>query len=260
MKIKGKNVLESYLTLLDVRYTKSFTDQYFNEHPHKFSLYGISKMLFDYGIDNGATQIPDKEQNMFKQKDCNNILESKAARLFGTISLSEIGFGYFATNLLLLLLYPASLPAIALLNILTLPFTLWSVWYQGAKAKQWCALCLIVLALLWAIFFINLLFGYIDITRFFFFGAEKTEGIYFQLFVAACCYLFSVLGVNLIASKVNNEKETQSLRQSINSLKADEDVFKTLLKKQPYFETSDCDSVFRFGNRNSKLRIFQLFN
>ena len=250
MKIKGKNVLESYLTLLGVRYTESYTEKYFNEHPYRFSLYGISKMLSDYGVDNGATQIPDKEQNLseigipfiaqfggdfvavykvesekvsfiwkginhvlpvakfieswtgivmlsetseksiepdykehkktetlsllkktalisslclitflayiyriyytnlgislllvvniigmyiggllllkqmriqshyadkicslFKQKDCNNILESKAAKLFGTISLSEIGFGYFSTNLLLLLLFPASLPA-----------------------------------------------------------------------------------------------------------------------------------------------------
>ena len=54
MKIRGKNVLESYLSLLEVKYTESFTEQYFNEHPYKFS----------YGIDNGATQIPDKEQNL----------------------------------------------------------------------------------------------------------------------------------------------------------------------------------------------------
>ena len=35
----------------------------------------------------------------------------------------------------------------------------------------------------------------------------------------------AVLGVNLIDSKINNEKGTQFLRQSMNSLKADEDVF-----------------------------------
>ena len=76
----------------------------------------------------------DKICSLFKQKDCNNVLESKAAKLFGIISLSEIGFGYFSANVLLLLFFPASLSAIALLNILTLPFTLWSVWYQGVKA------------------------------------------------------------------------------------------------------------------------------
>ena len=47
----------------------------------------------------------------------------------------------------------------------------------------------------------------------------------------------------------------QYLRQSINSMKADEDVFVALLKKQPYHDTSDCDSIIRFGNPESSLRI-----
>ena len=64
MKIKGKNVFESYLTLLGVRYTKSFSGQYFNEHPHKYNLFGLSKMLSDYGIENAATRISDKESNL----------------------------------------------------------------------------------------------------------------------------------------------------------------------------------------------------
>jgi len=64
MKIRGKNVLESYLALLGVRYTNSFSDQYFNEHPHKYNLYGLSKMLSDYGVENAATRISDKENDL----------------------------------------------------------------------------------------------------------------------------------------------------------------------------------------------------
>ena len=41
----------------------------------------------------------------------------------------------------------------------------------------------------------------------------------------------------------------------MNSLKADESVFLALLKQQPFYETSDCDSVIRFGNPDSKLRV-----
>jgi hypothetical protein len=48
---------------------------------------------------------------------------------------------------------------------------------------------------------------------------------------------------------------TQSLQQSMNSLKANEDVFSALLKKQPFYETSDCDLVICFGNPDSKLRV-----
>ena len=37
----------------------------------------------------------DKICSLFKQKDCNNVLETKAAKLFGIIGWSEIGFSYF---------------------------------------------------------------------------------------------------------------------------------------------------------------------
>ena len=64
----------------------------------------------------------------------------------------------------------------------------------------------------------------------------------------------------MLAPTLNADKQIQSLRQSINSLKADEDLFKALLKKQPYYETSDCDSIIRFGNPDSKLRLTILSN
>ena len=46
------------------------------------------------------SQYADKICSLFKQKDCNNVLDSKAAKLFGIVGWSEIGFGYFLTNLL----------------------------------------------------------------------------------------------------------------------------------------------------------------
>ena len=64
MKIKGKSIFEVYLLLLGVKHTESFSGQYFNEHPHKYNLYGLSKMLSYYGIENEAVQIPDKENNI----------------------------------------------------------------------------------------------------------------------------------------------------------------------------------------------------
>ena len=67
MKLKGKNIHTNYLTLLGVRYTESFSDKYFNEHPHKYNLLGISNMLRvlrDYGIKNAAIQISDKENDI----------------------------------------------------------------------------------------------------------------------------------------------------------------------------------------------------
>jgi uncharacterized membrane protein len=80
-----------------------------------------------------------------KKTDCNSLLTSAAATLFGVVSLAEIGFFYFAGGLIVVLLAPQGLEALVglkLLAYLSLPFVLWSVWYQWKVAKIWCPLCL----------------------------------------------------------------------------------------------------------------------
>ena len=62
---KSNNVFVSFLELLKVKHTKQFSNQYFNEHPHKYNLFGISKMLSDYGVENAGTRIEDKEKDIF---------------------------------------------------------------------------------------------------------------------------------------------------------------------------------------------------
>ena len=131
--------------------------------------------------------------------------------------------------------------------------------YEKAKAKQWCVLCLIVQVVLWAVFIANLLFGYLPLlTR----GHDPL--LYWDLipllFMIVACYGITILGINLLIPKLNADKTVQSLKQSINSMKADEAVFTTLLKQQPFYETADCNSVIRFGNPESKLRITVLSN
>ena len=65
----------------------------------------------------------------------------------------------------------------------------------------------------------------------------------------------ATLGIHLLVPQFNTQKTIQYLRQSINSMKADEDIFKALLKKQPYHDTSDCKSIIRFGNPESSLKL-----
>ena len=388
---KEQNIFCIFLDLLCVKYTKDFSNQYFNEHPHKYNLFGLSKMLSEYGVKNAAVRIADKEKDLaeiqtpfiapfggdfavvhavssdtvsfiwrnsqhtlpvtkfieawsgvvllaeassksiepdykehrktellqflikvllvstggfiflltylkcrlytnigisllllvnlmgvfiswllmlkhlhvqsryvdkicslFKQSNCNSVLESNAAKLFGVIGWSEVGLSYFCTNIIVLLFAPASVLYIALINIVTLPYAFWSVWYQYKKAKQWCPLCLSVQVLLWSLFAVNCVWGYIRIPEF---GFEEL----LTLTMLGCGYVTVVLGLTLIVPKVNSGKMVQHLRQSINSLKADEDIFVTLLRKQPYYKI-DCDSVIRFGNPDSPLQLTILSN
>lgn len=47
-----KNILTSTLSRLKVKYTDSYANKLFNEHPHKYNLYGISSMLSTYKVSN----------------------------------------------------------------------------------------------------------------------------------------------------------------------------------------------------------------
>ncbi|MDR1501946.1 MAG: thioredoxin domain-containing protein [Prevotella sp.] len=369
---------------MKVKHTKNFSNKYFNEHPHKYNLFGLSKMLSDYGVENAATKIEDKENNiqnietpfiaytgsdfipvykithdsvsyiskngnvsiptkdfcefwtgitlfaepnstsaepnykenrrkelfgfiqkifllssifiifllayisksfysnlgltiglfvnfsgiyigyllvqkqmhihseyadkicsLFKQSDCNDVLESKAAKLFGLIGWSEIGLGYFISNTLILLFLSQFISYLALINICALPYSLWSIWYQKNKAKQWCPLCLIVQGLLWAIFIVNLTFGFIQMP------ILNTTNI----LIVACLYLIPLLAINMLIPQLSGEEKMEQIIQEINSIKANEDIFLTLLNKQPYYDVYKSTSNIILGNPDGNILI-----
>ena len=58
-----KNIFVMFLKVLNVKYTNDFSSKYFEEHPYKNSLYGLSKMLTVYGIDNVALRFDQKENS-----------------------------------------------------------------------------------------------------------------------------------------------------------------------------------------------------
>jgi len=86
------------------------------------------------------------------KSNCNSILSSKAAKITDELSWAEAGFFYFAGTWLVLLFNTNSIvimQLLAVLNLLTLPYTFYSVYYQSMVVKQWCVFCCTVLALFW---------------------------------------------------------------------------------------------------------------
>lgn len=372
-----------------MKHTKRFSDKYYNEHPHKYNLYGISKMLSNYKIENAATTIKDKENDifnietpfiahaggdfvivhkvqqskiqyisnnlnisllptdfcelwsgiillvetnsesiepnykinrrkeifqsilnssfililslllikvfivnqiysnfglillalinliglyicylilkkqmkvssqssdricsLFKQNHCNDILESDASKILGLIGWGEIGFGYFISNIVLILFCPQLISYLALINICALPYSFWSVWYQKVKAKQWCPLCLTILVLLWTLFIVNLFFGYIQI---------PILGVSVLLSIISV-YLIPQFAINALIYYINKSLAYEHIMQEINSIKSNEDVFLTLLKKQPYYKVDKNTSGIIFGNLDADILVTILTN
>lgn len=119
---------------------------------------------------------------------CDDILSTTASKFFGIFGWSEVGFAYFSVSLLCLLMFPQCIGALALCNVLCLPFSFWSVWYQRFKAKTWCTLCLCVQSMLWLLFFCYLGGGWLKYAW--------PVGIYFVVLCAT--YLAVMLGLNAI--------------------------------------------------------------
>lgn len=99
--------------------------------------------------------------------DCKRVIDSPAGTLFGFIHLADLGVLYFASSLMLLVFTSFSpdfyyyVVFLGLLNLLTLPYTFFSVLYQAFAVRRWCALCLIVQLIFWLEFwqFFPFLFG-----------------------------------------------------------------------------------------------------
>lgn len=199
---------------------------------------------------NTNSNYADKICSLFKKSDCNNILESKAAKFLGIIGWSEIGFGYFVANVIALIIHPELIYIFAIINIMTLPYTIWSVLYQKFKAKQWCPLCLLVQIIFWLIFIIDVLYAFINI------NFIKLD----QFIAYLCLYAVSILGTNLLIPKLSTNEKIETITQEINSLKMKDEVFEAYLKKQPHYEINNTNSNILFGNIKSDFVITILTN
>lgn len=106
----------------------------------------ISVLLLIYEIDKSNSFVK-SICSAGKQTNCDAVLHSKAAKIFG-MSWSETGFFYFAATTLFLLLPGISFTnkagILAIVNCIAVPYILFSIYYQWKIVKQWCPLCLTV--------------------------------------------------------------------------------------------------------------------
>ncbi|MDR0207420.1 MAG: hypothetical protein LBI45_09225 [Bacteroidales bacterium] len=216
------------------------------------NLFGIviSFLLLQKDL-NILNRASDKLCTMLRSSNCNSKeFEKSASEIFG-FKWSEIGFAYFTSNILLLLIMPTFIFYIALANLLSLPYTIWSILYQKFKIKQWCILCLFIQSALWAIFVINLIFGYIKFTTVIYYDAII---IIFSLYVLLCLFL------NFLMPNIQIWFDGISTSQSYRRLKANDEVFDGLLKQSSeYIIPKQFSKVF-FGNPNAEFFLTVITN
>ncbi len=111
---------------------------------------GLSLLLVQKQLGH-ANALTNKLCNVTGKTGCDEVLNAPAATLGGILPWSDVGLLYFSGGLLLSLLagfQPVLWPILGLLALLALPYTVFSLYYQGIIARQWCTLCLGVQAVL----------------------------------------------------------------------------------------------------------------
>lgn len=139
-----------------------------------------------------GTKSADAVCSALEEGGCDEIASSEAASFMGIFKWSEVGLAYFSVSLLALLLFPGVLPALAAINLLCLPYGIWSIWYQRFRAKTWCTLCVCVQATLWLLAGAYLLGGWTGA----FFPITLSQGVAFL--VLGGCYVLALLGINAL--------------------------------------------------------------
>ena len=185
----------------------------------------VTSLLLWYEIDN-SNPILHKVCTGIVKGNCDAILNSNQSKVFSWLSWGEVGFFYFAGGFLgLLFVSPLieSLSVIGYLNIIALPYTIFSIYYQARVAKQWCMLCMSVQVLL-LLGAINVLINGLLIPVLQIPIEIIFKSILFYLLPVSIWYVVKPYLMRLQTSK-NTKREY--MRVKFNT-----EIFDTLLKKQ----------------------------
>lgn len=185
--------------------------------------------------------------------DCNHILSSKAAKINTWLGWADVGLFYYAGNFLLLMNshFTTDVIVLCLFNIVSLPFSFYSVYYQWKVAKSWCRLCLYIQALLW------LQGGF---SFYYLLQLVETPSLnILDLIKTITIFLLPAFVWLLIKPYIQDFKQITPLKKQLNRLKFDTETFKFHLLKQAKY-VAPAEISFVLGNPLSPLEITMVSN
>lgn len=187
--------------------------------------------------------------------DCNAILTSKESKLFSWLSWSEVGFFYFTGSLLTLLFAGVEIKNTMVLlfwiNILALPYTIFSVYYQWRVAKQWCILCLVVQGLL--------ILGVFNLTvsDFSLYFGNLSVLVFPKL---SLNYLLPAFIWYSLKPHILSLQEAKNTKREYFRIKFNAEIFETLLKKQKKITLSTEGIGIDIGSPLAKNTLVKVCN
>ncbi len=186
---------------------------------------------------------------------CDVVLSSEGAKLFGIFKLSDLSLTYFAAQAftsLLLLFQQSAFSTLFLLSILAVPVTLYSIYYQYAVVKRWCALCMGIAAILWVQAGLA------------FIGTDNWKAIPITtdgILVTALAFLAMSTIWSFLSPNIRKFQDLKLTKIGFYKFKKNYSIFSALLRKSTTIDTSiPTGQEIVFGNTESPLSIVIITN
>jgi len=189
--------------------------------------------------------LTEKLCHLNKATNCNTVLNDKASKIFGWFSWADVGIVYFTGCFLLLLQSSVDreYSLMAILSALSLPYPVFSIYYQGFVLKKWCPMCLGVQLIL-IIEFILLLPEFSKLN----FSFSSLSGLILTFLVMGIIYTLVIM---YIRGKMLNEIHYYKYL----GFKKNPDVLRTLLLNQKPYNIPLTEASLVFGEKDASLKI-----
>ena len=205
---------------------------------------GIATLLLlkDLNISSG---LADKPCGLNKKTDCNSLLNTDAARAFGWLHWSDLGFVYFITGLLMMITFPTAndYGLMALLSFGALGYVVYSIYYQSAVVKTWCPLCLGIQA----VFIVEAIFFYIT--------AWPLQLSWLALLKYSAIALIIGFGMTVYKAYFNNKKTSWQEKKAYLKFKKNPVMFTKLLLEKEQVKLNIPREVFVVGKSQAPVEV-----
>lgn len=190
-----------------------------------------------------------------KRSNCDQVLHSEAATIFGKFKLSDATFSYFLTQLFLLTLFvtqPIKSSNYILLfyglGIVTIPIVGFSILYQSVKLKTWCFLCMAVNAILISQLVLLYNFDLSPVSIF-------QQGLVYPAAVFSLMFIPFSSGLILLRQLIVKKNEAEYEELALNRIKHNPIVFITLLNRSRRFDITPFSQEMVIGEKSAPVKV-----
>ncbi|MEQ1554070.1 MAG: vitamin K epoxide reductase family protein [Ferruginibacter sp.] len=213
-----------------------------------FSLAGLAISIAALGTELGyQSKLVKQVCSTVGNGGCEKVLGSKFAKGFAGVTPADASVLYFAAQFVLYLVgcfYNPILSGIIIIALAGIAVAGWSVYTQAVKLKEWCALCLCIVAVLVG----QIIIAFIQ------FDAGNFAAYEPYLFFAIATTLLTIVYLpikQLIKTNIKNKQELASFKK----WKTDASLFMAQWEKEPACDNTIWENDLIIGHVDALIRI-----